>query len=64
MKLERAQMLPQYAEFLLRTHQNMAALNAYRMARGIYLRLGLEIAAEKVEVQMEQMMRDNALMNS
>ena len=64
MKLERAQMLPQYAEFLLRTRQNMAALNAYRMARGIYLRLGLDAAAEKVQVQIEQIMRDNSLTNS
>ena len=56
MLLRQAALLPSYADFLLETQHNIAALNALRQAREIYAKFGIKKACDKVQSSIDDLL--------
>ena len=61
MHLMRARLMPQYAQFLCQTHQNIAALNACRTARSLYRDMKLDKGCDKMQAIIDALLRESSL---
>ncbi|MBR4984150.1 MAG: hypothetical protein IKY83_00215 [Proteobacteria bacterium] len=55
MQIEKARFMPRFADFLLQTHQDQAALNALRISRAIYQKYGLDKARDKIQARIDEL---------
>lgn len=55
MQIEKARFMPQFAQFLQQTHQDLAALNALRISRAIYQKYGLDKARDKMQARIDEL---------